>query len=94
MSANDSLRPDEAVLRAELARQIGTLAPGKSLCPSDVARALAGSAPEAWGRLMLPVRRVAVEMAKAGALIILRKGKLADPDDFKGVYRLAPPRHD
>lgn len=94
MHANDSSRPDESALRAELLRQIGALGPGKSLCPSDIARAIAGASPDAWGKLMQPVRRVAVDLAKAGALVILRKGKLADPDAFKGVYRLAPPRQD
>jgi Protein of unknown function (DUF3253) len=94
MSSTDSPATDAAALRLEIARQIAAIGPGKSICPSDIARALGGSHPDQWSRLMIPVRRVAVEMAKSGQLLILRKGKVADPDDFKGVYRLAAPRHD
>jgi hypothetical protein len=40
---------------------------------------------------MQPVRRVAVRLMKEGRLVILRKGRPVDPDDFRGVYRLAAP---
>ena len=40
------------------------------------------------------VRRVAVEMAKEGGLVVLRKGKVVDLEDFRGVYRLGAPRQD
>lgn len=72
----------------------GGRGPGKTLCPSDVARALAGSDTAAWGPLMTPIRRVAVRLAQEGRLVILRKGKPVDPADFRGVYRLALPRSD
>jgi uncharacterized protein DUF3253 len=39
---------------------------------------------------MPAVRRTAVALALAGRLAIYRKGKLVDPNDFKGVYRLGP----
>lgn len=68
--------------------------PDKSICPSDVARAVTGGHPDQWGPLMQPVRRIAVRLAMEGRLIVLRKGKPADPQDFKGVYRLASPRQD
>ena len=54
--------------------------------------ALAGNHPDGWGPLMQPVRRAAVRLMKAGRIVILRKGRPVDPDDFKGVYRLALPR--
>jgi hypothetical protein len=41
-----------------------------------------------------PIRRAAVALAHAGRLVIYRKGKPADPDDFRGVYRLGLPRQD
>jgi hypothetical protein len=43
---------------------------------------------------MGPVRRVAVRLMKEGRVVILRKGKLVDPDDFRGVYRIALPKQD
>jgi len=42
--------------------------------------------------LLQPVRRAAIRLALEGRLTILRKGKPADPSDFKGVYRLTLPR--
>jgi hypothetical protein len=32
-----------------------------------------------------------VGLARAGRLVILRHGKPADPDDFKGVWRMRLP---
>ena len=58
--------------------------PGRSICPSEVARALD---PE-WRRLMTPVRDASVRLAKAGRIDILRKGKPVEPADVKGVIRL------
>jgi hypothetical protein len=68
--------------------------PEKTLCPSDVARAIGGPHPDGWGPLMQPLRRIAVRLAKEGRLVITRKGKAVDPDDFRGVYRLGLPRED
>ena len=63
---------------------------GKTVCPSEVARHLGGDDPDNWRRLMTPIRRVAVRLAKEGRLAILRKGKpVPDLDDFRGIYRLA-----
>jgi hypothetical protein len=64
---------------------------GRTIAPMDVARSLAGDRPDAWGSLMQPIRRVAVRLMKQGRIVILRKGKPVDPDDFRGVYRLALP---
>jgi hypothetical protein len=47
-----------------------------------------------WHALLLPIRRAAVSLAQAGRLVIYRKGKPADPNDFRGVYRLGLPRQD
>ena len=66
--------------------------PDKTFCPSEAARALGGPHPDGWGPLMVPVRRAAVSLAHEGRIVIYRKGKPVDPDDFKGVYRLGLPR--
>jgi len=65
---------------------------GKTLSPPELAHAIAGEAD--WHGLLVPIRRAAVALAQAGRLIIYRKGKPVDPDDFRGVYRLGLPRHD
>ena len=66
--------------------------PEKTFCPSEAARSLGGLHPDGWGPLMIPVRRAAVRLAHEGRLVIYRKGKPVDPDDFKGMYRLGLPR--
>jgi hypothetical protein len=63
-------------------------APGKSVSPEEVARA---ADPESWRRILGHVRAVARGLARQGKLVILRHNKPADPDDFKGVYRLRLP---
>ncbi len=71
-----------------LFEKLQTLAPGKSVSPEDVAKALDA---EGWRRLLPQVRSTAVGLARAGKLVITRHGKPADPDSFKGVYRLRLP---
>jgi hypothetical protein len=62
--------------------------PGKSISPEEVARTVD---PEGWRRQLGKVRGVAVGLARAGRLTITRHGKPADPDDFKGVWRMRLP---
>jgi hypothetical protein len=66
----------------------GKVAPGKSISPEAVARAVD---PEGWRRILGRVRAVARRLAREGRLVILRHNKPADPEDFKGVYRLRLP---
>jgi hypothetical protein len=63
-------------------------APGKSVSPEEVARAVD---PKGWRRLLGYVRAVARGLARQDRLVILRHNKPADPEDFKGVYRLRLP---
>lgn len=87
-------RTDAAAIEAVLLRLVAERGPDKTVDPTEVARELGGRHPDQWGPLMQPVRRAAVTLAEQGRLVILRKGKPADPRDFKGVYRLSAPRQD
>jgi hypothetical protein len=87
-------QPDAAQIEASLLALASERGPGATFCPSEAARALVGSNPDEWGKLMIPVRRVAVALALEGRLSITRKGKVVDPADFKGVYRLGLRRED
>jgi hypothetical protein len=62
--------------------------PGKSISPEDVARLVE---PDAWRRLLGHVRATAIGLARQGRLVILRHNKPADPDDFRGVWRMRLP---
>jgi uncharacterized protein DUF3253 len=64
---------------------------GRTVCPTDAAKAYAAARGEgelAWRSYLHQVRRAAVGLALAGKLVIYRKGKMVDPNDFRGVYRL------
>ena len=67
---------------------LGKTAPGKSIAPEDVARALDATG---WRRELGKVRAVAKGLARAGRVVILRHNKPADPDTFKGVWRMRLP---
>jgi hypothetical protein len=79
------------ILRKAILDLLNNPQAGKSISPTEAARSLTGSDERQWSRLMKPLRMVAVEMAKAGEIEILRKGKPVDPSQFRGVYRLALP---
>lgn len=84
-------KPDDGELEAALLALAAQRGEGKTICPSEAARALGGDHPDGWGPLMQPIRRTAVRLMKEGKLVITRKGRPVDPDDFRGVYRLRLP---
>ena len=63
---------------------------GKTICPSDAARALAGQ--DDFRPLMEPVRARAREMVERGDLEITQGGRVVDPDAARGAIRLRLPR--
>lgn len=67
---------------------LAPLAPGKSISAEEVARS---ADPDGWHRWLSRVRTVSVGLAREGRLVITRHGKPADPNKFKGVYRLRLP---
>lgn len=79
---------DRAALAAEILHQVAARGGNKSICPSEVARALAPEE-EAWRRLMGPVRDAALALAREGRIEVLRKGRPVDPGQaVRGVIRL------
>lgn len=85
---------DPAAIEAAILDLLARQEPGRTISPMDVARSLGGGHPDGWGPLMQPLRRAAVKLMKEGRLVITRKGRPVDPDDFRGVYRLSPPATD
>jgi hypothetical protein len=62
---------------------------GKTICPSDAARALAGDAD--FRPLMDPVRERAAEMAQEGRLEVTQRGEVVDLESARGPIRLRLP---
>lgn len=76
----------EPAIREAILAQAAARGAEKSICPSDVARAVA---PDAWRSVMTRVRREAIVLAREGRIEILRKGRPVDPnEEIRGVIRL------
>ena len=77
--------------RPEIERAIDALldrrAEGKTICPSEAARALASD----WRPLMEPVRQVAYAMVDEGRLQVTQKGEVVDGRTARGAIRLRRP---
>jgi len=96
-SSIDEKARDRDTLEGAVLRLCAEKGPGKSVDPMDVAKAYAMARGEddlAWRRWLAHVRPAAVGLARQGRLVIYRKGKPADPDDFRGVWRMGLPRGD
>ena len=84
-------RIDDRTLDETLLALVRERGPGKTACPSEAARRIAGSDEKVWRLLMKPIRARAVALAQEGRLVITRKGRPVDPADFRGIYRLGLP---
>jgi len=78
-----ALNPEriEAVIDGLLDRR----EPGRTICPSEAARALD---PEGWRDRMDAVREVAFAMADRGALEVTQRGTVVDGRAARGPIRL------
>ena len=61
---------------------------GKTICPSEAARAVAGSEERAWEPLMEPARAAARRLVALGRLDVLQAGHVVDASTAKGPIRL------
>ncbi len=83
------MTPTEQQAEVAILRLVAQRGPGKSICPSEAARAL----DPAWQGQLTLVRRAAVRLALAGRIHILRKGQpvaahLLETGAPRGVIRL------
>ena len=79
-----AMMPSPAAIEAEIARQVAARGTGKTICPSEVARALA----QDWRSLMPQVRAVAAQMAAQGSIRVTQKSLAVDAVTAKGPIRL------
>ena len=82
----------DAQMRAAILELLRQRGPGKSICPSDAARAVAG---EQFRPLMDQARAVAAQLTDEGLLEVTRRGEVIHPRETRGAIRLrlrqAPP---
>jgi hypothetical protein len=79
---------DDERIAAAILRLVAARGHASSISPTDAARALASAEAPEWQHLIRPVRRVALRLAAAGRIEVLRKGKPIAPGEAKGVIRL------
>lgn len=79
------------VIRDRLLALVRDRGPEKTICPSEVARALGGND---WRQLMPQVRDVGVVLAKTGQIAVTQRGQVVDPENAQGPirYRIIPPQ--
>ena len=74
-------------IEAAISKALDRRQRGKSLCPSEVARALSDD----WRSLMCDIRRVAQDMSDRGLLRTAQKGRTVNAQAARGPIRLARP---
>ena len=94
MTVNEQARPrpapvpvGEKAIEALILAHVTARGCDKSICPSEVARAMGPD----WRTKLTAVRRAAIRLALDGQIQILRKGHPVDPVEVRGVIRLRLP---
>lgn len=77
-----------AIIEAAILAAVARRGSGRTLCPSEVARALA---PEDWRTLMPAVRAAAARLAAQGAITVTRRGRAVEAEAPGGPIRLGLP---
>lgn len=79
-------------LEAAILELLAERGAGKSICPSEAAKTVGGTATRHdWECLMEPAREAARRLARAGRVIVTQKDKPVDPVKAKGPIRLRLP---
>ncbi len=79
----------EAALEETILRLLKERGSAKTICPSEVARAVAGDDERAaWEPLMEPARAAARRLVVAGKVVITQGGVVVDPSTAKGAIRI------
>jgi len=79
------MHADDCEIRAKILELVAVRGAGKSICPSEVARALS---PDAWRPAMPQVRAVAQQLVEEGLICAMQRGQAVAPRDAHGPLRL------
>ena len=79
----------DAALEETILRLLRERGAGKTICPSEAARAVAGdSTRDQWESLMEPARAAARRLVAQGRVVITQGGVVVDPSTAKGAIRI------
>jgi hypothetical protein len=79
--------PGKAEARRAIEDLLAQRDPGKTICPSDAARALGGD--DGFRPLMDTVRDAARDLVAEGRIVVTQKGEGVDLDTVKGPVRFS-----
>ena len=82
----------DATIERTIAALLDARAVDATICPSEVARAIAPGDETAWRALMPRIREVASDLATRGRLRVTRHGDVVDALAPGGPIRLGRPR--
>lgn len=80
----------DAELERTMLRLVDERAPDRTICPSDVARAVGDA--DSWRSLMDATRAVAARLADAGEVVVTQRGEIVDVRTARGPVRIRRPR--
>ena len=83
----------DKALEASILALLGARGAGKTICPSEAARAVAGgengeASRAAWEPLMEPARAAARRLVAEGRIVVTQGGQVVDASTAKGAIRL------
>ncbi|WP_353940616.1 DUF3253 domain-containing protein [Streptomyces sp. HUAS MG91] len=88
---SDTSRATDQRLEQAILRLLNERA-GRSICPSDAARAAYEGEDEGWRDLMEPARRAAARLVAAGKVEVTQRGRTVEIDGARGPVRIRRPR--
>ena len=87
--AQNRLGTQAEQMDAAILRLLAERGAGKTICPSEAARAVAGSEERShWVPLMEPARAAAQRLVAAGEIVVTQRGRVVDGSAAKGPIRL------
>jgi hypothetical protein len=82
------LNAADAALETAIIALLQSRGRGKSICPSEAARSVAGESGTLWRDLMEPARRAGRRLAARGIIEFAQNGQAVDPSRARGPVRL------
>ena len=83
------MTPEQERIQETIEAMVAARGSGKTICPSEVARALGGD--EGFRALMPDVRYAAATLAERGAIAVTQSGRRVDARTARGPIRLGLP---
>lgn len=96
MSTPRDTRPGHEIITQHLDRLLSSREPPKTICPSEVARALLPGELDAagvssWRQLMPDIRKIIAEMRDCGKVEVLQKGAVVGGGLGEGMEKVKGP---